>query len=506
MDDLRVHPCCSICELCWKCLDKAVFRKLADFLNRIIPGCCPTRETDRLWADASKLKSKKSMKDHTPAGCMQYVAREHSLIGLYFAPTVRPTDLKRRQLLLILIGSVLMSLYLSLEVCRCYPQWTEGWYAWPTIIVINCMSAFAKTCYKCALRRTYFCSLHLPGLALYGCKNEVGQRIGFVFNRGVKVTGVGIAIRLGEQEVRLPMEWNAESAAWIYQGEDGISLPLRYVPLDFVVFQHRSDRNDKVLGRASVLVEDVWSRPGTRTSLSLDVTSIPEGKLEFMVCIIQEELISPMAMLAALLRPLLQFVPLRWSCILLCLPCCVAWWMLRSLCVRRRNLRGRLAPRNGLKGDTWRLLLRLVMITIILTAAIQFVVHVVHDGTAAKQRVINGLELFLGAKAFGWLVTEPGALGWTYLTMRTFCPVLLPEQSFETDDWDFSSAPDAGERSAALRAGFLGLTSGDNSPSVSGKGSPSSLQAQLLTPHTDLTSSVSCRHQRAASAPVCGVQ
>lgn len=480
MDDL--HPCCSVCKLIFECLDRAVLRKVADFLNRIFPGCCPVRETERIWGKQKGIR----------AGCMQYVVREHSVTGIYFAPKSRPTDLKRRQMLLILLASVFMSLYLSLEVCRWHEELTKGWKAVGTIIVINCLSSFGKACYKCALKRTYFCNLNLPGLELYGYKNEVGQRSGHLWQRSVRVTGVGIAIRLGEKTVQGLMEWNAESESWTYQGEEGIWLPLRYERLLFAILEHRSDGTDKEVGRASIPVdddEDAWTRLSTRTPLSLDVTSLPEGKLNFMACITQEELISPMAMLAALLRPLTEFLPLRCCCIMLCLPCCAAWWTLKALCKRKASQnKGGSAPRNGLTGETWRLLLRLTLVTLILAAVVQFFFHVVEEGAAADQRVLEGLELFLTAKALGWLVTEPGALSWTYWTMRSLCPVLLPEQGLEPERTDFSSA----SASAAWPEEFSERKGTDGS-----RLSASSLHVHLLSSGT-----ASGRQP----VPVCSVQ
>merc|ERR1712008_101594 len=110
----------------------------------------------------------------------------------------------------------------------------------------------------------------------------------------------------------------------------------------------------------------------------------------------------------------------------------------------------------------------------------------------------NGLELFLCAKALGWLVTEPGALGWTYLTMRTFCPVLLPEQGLEVEEGDFSGESIAWEKSAVWPE--PGIASDDSSPgSLCTNRTDSSLQAHLLAP---VNSSASGRQQRAASTPV----
>jgi len=71
-----------------------------------------------------------------------------------------------------------------------------------------------------------------------------------------------------------------------------------------------------------------------------------------------------------------------------------------------------------------------------LLAAAIFVCAVLHISALlaskdARIELMVAAELFIKAKLFGWLVTEPGALLWTFFTLWSFCPILLPQQSLE---------------------------------------------------------------------------
>eukprot|EP00415_Alexandrium_ostenfeldii_P001044 UN1044 len=148
-----------------------------------------------------------------------------------------------------------------------------------------------------------------------------------------------------------------------------------------------------------------------------------KGTVDFLLCVKRDEPISPLDFVLALIRPITECVLLRCCCACACLPCILC------CCRRKKSSAASKKPRrSGLSGERWRNLLRIFGIVVIVAAAIHIVV-LLHSKDSAK--LLSLANLFIKAKLFGWFVTEPGALLWTYGTIYTVCPRLLPQQSLE---------------------------------------------------------------------------
>jgi len=237
-----------------------------------------------------------------------------------------------------------------------------------------------------------------------------------------------VAARLGPAEQRAAAAWDASLRAWITEEE--LVLPLYYATLEVAVLQIRKDGKEKVIDTASVDVEDLRPMPGNRNSLSLNFESSKGAQVTFLLCVLRDEPISGGALLTALARPLTECLLLRCCLAALCCCCCCCCAGRRRAATRRPGGAGPPAQ-GGLPGSTWRGVLRLVSLLFVATAACEVVCLLVWGRAAEKQRMAASVKLFIQAKLLGWLVTEPGALAWTYCTMRSCCPRLLPQQGLE---------------------------------------------------------------------------
>mmetsp|Transcript_38576 Transcript_38576/g.120496 ORF Transcript_38576/g.120496 Transcript_38576/m.120496 type:complete len:465 (-) Transcript_38576:142-1536(-) len=409
----------------------AFCRQMARGINYWVPNLCPVKDTDRVWGDRTSGPVVR-------ATLLSYILREHSFVGLFFAPQSRATDLHKGQLLLTFVLGLVVALYLSMEFSESHSDWMDTWWEWIPIFGVNIVAAFTKVCYKSGLKRTYFCIVKSPGLLVRGIKVASGG--GFII-KGKPAKAVHTVMRLGLGEFRTTMNWDSSANAWISDSSQEPRLPLKYEELGVAVLQILHDGTEQVIGRTGCDITRFCLEPGSSNSLSLDLDKGKSGKVEFLMCVVRDEPISPLSLLLAVLRPITECVLLRCCCLVMCLPCC--------LCLRRHPRHGKAgkpgaspaeAPAAGSRGSwglpgvLWRAILYIIAAVVVAAVSVHVESVVLSNDTLKRHNLKLAAKLFIKAKVFCWVVTEPGALMWTYCTMRSLCPKLLPQQSLESYD------------------------------------------------------------------------
>jgi len=415
--------CCCCCRTCVACCDHALCRQVAIGLNTVMPGLCPVKETDRLWGDGTSGP-------RVRASWWAYLAREHSVTGMLFAPTSRPTDLHKIQLLLVFLLGAVVALYLSIEASERFPEWMNTWWEWWPILAINALTSFFKVCYKSGLKRTYFCTVQCPGLLV--CGITVAKGGGFLMKKS-PAKEVYAVMSLGLASSRAAVTWDSEAMAWLSDPSEELCLPLRYETLVLKVVQVLQDGTEQVIGRTECDVEKLAPEPGSRINLSLKLGPGICGKVDFLLCTTRDEPISALDFLLAVFRPLTECILFRCCFLVMFLPCVCCH---RACTMRKRSgtasdkKPGATPARSarGFPGAVWRGVLRLFACAVVIAAGAHLTVIAL---SRDADKLAAAAELFVKAKLFGWFVTEPGALLWTYWTMYCFCPVLLPQQSLE---------------------------------------------------------------------------
>merc|ERR1719471_1385215 len=204
----------------------------------------------------------------------------------------------------------------------------------------------------------------------------------------------------------------------MWKSEPGVTLdvPLRYLPLEVTVLQKQSGKEKKELGKACQEIEGLRMQLGSNHVLSLNLQPGNAGTVEFTMSLQPDEPITAGEMLAALLRPITECVLLKCILMCCCFPCLISW----SRGARRAKpsaskrttsaFSAGSARRPGQPGSTWRWLLRIVGLSIVVSALLHIVLLILSRDQAERDRASRGMLLFIKAKLLGWFITEPGAL------------------------------------------------------------------------------------------------
>lgn len=431
-------------------------RKVQHSLNYCLPGLCPFRDTDRIWDDGAEDSEK------TRADCVSYVLKEHSFFGIFYAPTSRHTDLGRIQLFLLFGLNLITALYLSMWIADRRPEWLHGIEWGMTLLMINSGAAVAKVLYRSGLKRTYFCRLRISDIRVSDPPSVA---------RGAR-SSLSILLKLGASERELALAWNEADKCWRCDGADEeIVMALRYEQLRFALVKRREGgvvltrTIERVIGLAKQDLthfdSELGSRVHCRATLEWEALSVTKklrhfvqaplvghmesGCISWKMLAERDEPITLQDLLMAAVKPIFECVVVKLALYIIIGPAYLMVMCKRRCCRGLRAIRqaatGEVSRKRvqrepwppPLTGAQWRICMRLFVFAWIGGVTVCYILRIFEVGDTIEQvNVEAAIELFLQVKLFGWLVTEPGALMWTYLTLRSCCPSFLPEQCSES--------------------------------------------------------------------------
>eukprot|EP00927_Polykrikos_kofoidii_P073793 TRINITY_DN69818_c0_g1_i1.p1 TRINITY_DN69818_c0_g1~~TRINITY_DN69818_c0_g1_i1.p1 ORF type:complete len:488 (-),score=73.42 TRINITY_DN69818_c0_g1_i1:34-1497(-) len=482
----------SVCSCCCYACERACMKRL----NAVCPGLCPVRERparrgrpgnmERFVQTCSYFAHKRK-NGNTISSPMAFVLTEHSLFSLFFIPEpTRPTDLHWIQYVLVYGLGVVVGLFLALRVAEMGAVWLSGWHAvLAKILFIHMGAAFAKACYKSALKRTYHCRLKVWDLKVAetpALKKAVStaREFNMMVSFGQSSKSTDFASTFDQLTI-------AE--------EEALSLPLNGEDLTVTVQQRGSTGNclcgasstDNPVALATgtlwidVLTEQLNERLSSQAQLGISnrAASTPLGSVTLAMRAVRDEPITPLAMLMAFLKPITDCVILRFMVFSCCWPCCFVW------CIQQRQNKARRAKEKKLKekrerqqhrgksggcfpsvdrgldvsggrgaaqkpllengqepkserssagfqGDTWRhKVLRPLLFVCLFVVALHYMYYWMSSGEDSRDRIRKTLKLYLTAKVSTVFILEPGGLLWTYFSLYCLKPSSLPQYTPE---------------------------------------------------------------------------
>lgn len=411
-----------------------------------MPGFCPHRDTERHY-EPVKVPDMSFYADNrkkaTRVTCSQYVLREHTIAGIFYAPTMsdplsRPSDLMRGQRLGLLAFKTLVAVDMCMYITEYHPGLLEGRYYFLAMTVVYGGASFAKAFYQSALKRTFFASLKISKLVARNIDLQT------YFSNTAQLS---VEVTMGRHTAVSTAATNASRGdEWSWEGEElSVSVSADYADIQVCRLDEpciaRSVRSVQRTQLEVAKLVTAGLTVGAEHSLVLPFGQ--GGELSLHVRMVRAQPITPLAFFAAFFKPVLDCLLTQ----LLCLPCyiCIQGVQILAHICRAISRKRRGSAKSyklldgeeksekpekpkpwGLSGHAWRLLLRGVVFTYTAVVTLQFV-FLYNQHVEEREKLEEAATLVIHAKFFSYVLAEPMSLAMTWATMRFFCWRTLPK-------------------------------------------------------------------------------